>query len=198
MQRTFFCERKPLFDKWLSFALVIRGAAPGSGFGFVHSVRGSRKPMVGCHESTRWIGGAGGAILGATEKTNSLFGLRMRVFGRRFGFWPEASRMHRLERVARRFAERTQCLLSSNDLLCLCEASAPGGDSSFVHLCAQNGKYALHKAARAMSRVGGDERSARLRMLRPTGIGVSVLSASMADLAARSAGGEGEATSANS
>ena len=92
---------------------------------------------------------------------------------------------HRLGWVVRGFADRSQFFLSSNDLLWLCGASAP---AEIFRLCrtvhGSEKIFTVHKAARPMTRTGGEERSARGRMRARSAPGpVSGLSVWAADLA---------------
>ena len=94
-------------------ALVIRVAASGSGFGLVHSCARIAEKR------------------GATNP---------REWAERFGFWPEAaSDAYRLGRVARGFADRSQFLLSNNDLLWLCGATVPAEIFRLCTLCRECG-----------------------------------------------------------
>jgi hypothetical protein len=116
-----------------SFALVIRGAASGSGFGFVHFCARIVEDMCG-HESTR-------------------IGWEARCWGAAAVWFPArgVSGAHRGERVAHGFADRSQFLLSSNDLLWLCGSSAA---ATIFRLCrtvhGSRKICAMHKAARPM------------------------------------------------
>jgi hypothetical protein len=167
-----------------SFALAIRRAASGSGFGFVHlwariaEDETNPRELVGAAREDR--------CRGAAERTNFLFGVRMQVLAGAVWFSGRGvSDAHRLGRLVSGFADRSQFLLSSNDLLRLRGVLAPPEIFRLcrtVHLTAEI--CAVHKVSRArlMQRTGGDEKSARGRTpARSTWRPVSGLSVLRAD-----------------
>jgi hypothetical protein len=118
-------------------------------FGFVHLCARMAERHSG-HEFRR-IGEAAqrSDTWRAAERTNSLFGLRMRILDGAIWFLVMSVSDDRLERLTRGFADRSQFFLSSNNLLGLCGASVPVENFRLCGIVHGLRKICtLHKAAR--------------------------------------------------